>query len=79
VIWSASPSAANLRCGKANIAGLQLADVLAYPVRQAVLLEKRLISDPGDVFGKKVYEAARPKFNCQEWTGQVEGYGYKCL
>lgn len=64
---------------KANIAGLQLADVLAYPVRQAVLVEKRLIPDPGDVFGKKVYEAVRPKFNCQEWTGQVEGYGYKCL
>lgn len=68
-----------VRPKSANIAGLQLADVLAYPVRQAILVKKRLIPDPGDVFGKKVYEAARPKFNCQEWTGQVEGYGYKCL
>jgi hypothetical protein len=40
---------------------------------------KGSIPDPRDVFGKKVYEAARPNFNCQEWTGQVEGYGYKCL
>ena len=64
---------------KANIAGLQLADVLAYPVKQAVLLEKGLIADPGDVFGKKVYVAARTKFNCHESTGEVEGYGFKCL
>jgi uncharacterized protein DUF3800 len=64
---------------KANIAGLQLADVLAYPVRQAILIERRLIPDPGDVFGKKVFATAQPKFNCQEFTGQVEGYGYKCL
>lgn len=64
---------------KADIAGLQLADVLAYPVKQAILVQKGLIPDPGDVFGKKVYEVARKKFNCQEWTGQVEGYGFKCL
>ncbi|HJP90661.1 MAG TPA: DUF3800 domain-containing protein [Pyrinomonadaceae bacterium] len=63
----------------ANIAGLQLADVLAYPVRQAILVGKGSIPDPGNVFGKRMYEAARPKFNCQEWTGQVEGYGFKCL
>ncbi len=64
---------------KANIPGLQLADMLAYPVRQAILLDRGLIPHPGDVFGRRVYEAARLKFNCQESTGQVEGYGYKCL
>lgn len=64
---------------KADIAGLQLADVLAYPVKQAILVKKGLIPDPGDVFGKRLYEGARKKFNCQEWTGQVEGYGFKCL
>lgn len=68
-----------VRPKKADIAGLQLADVLAYPVRQAILVQKLLVPDPGDVFGKKIYEAARPKFNCQEWTGQVEGYGFKSL
>jgi hypothetical protein len=64
---------------KANVAGLQLADVLAHPVKQAILIEKGLIPDSGHVFGKQVYEAARSKFNCQESTGQVEGYGFKCL
>jgi len=68
-----------IRPKSANIAGLQLADVLAYPVRQAILADKGLIPDPGDVFGKRVYEAARPKYNCREGTGQVEGYGFKCL
>jgi hypothetical protein len=48
---------------KANIAGLQLADVLAYPIKQTLLLERGLISDPGDVFGKKIYGAVAAKFN----------------
>jgi len=68
-----------IRPKSTNIAGLQLADVLAYPVRQAVLLEKGLIKDPGDVFGKRIYEAAQRRFNCNEWSGEIEGYGYKCL
>lgn len=64
---------------KADIAGLQLADVLAYPVKQAILVQKGLIPDPGNVFGKKVYEVAQKKFNFREGTGQIEGYGFKCL
>ncbi len=64
---------------KANIAGLQLADVLAYPVKQALLVQKGLITDPGDVYGKKVYGAVAAKFNRNEWRGQVEGYGFKWL
>jgi hypothetical protein len=64
---------------KANIAGLQLADVLAYPVKQALLVQKGLIADPGDVYGKKIYGAVAAKFNRNEWRGQVEGYGYKWL
>lgn len=63
----------------ANIAGLQLADVLAYPVKQAILVGKGSVPYPGDVFGKRMYEAARSKFNCHEWTGQIEGYDFKCL
>lgn len=64
---------------RANIAGLQLADVLAYPVKQALLVEKNIIPDPGEVFGKKVYGAVRGKFNRNEWRGIVEGYGVKWL
>jgi len=64
---------------RANIAGLQLADILAYPVKQALLLKKRLIPDPGEVFGKTMYKAAAGSFNRNERGGQVEGYGFKWL
>lgn len=64
---------------RANIAGLQLADVLAYPVKQMLLAQKSLIVDPGEVFGKKVYGAGLPKFNRNEETGVVDGYGTKWL
>lgn len=59
----------------ANIVGLQLADVMAYPVKQAMLIEKGKISDPGDNFGKQIYEVAESKFNVNAWKSQVEGYG----
>ena len=64
-----------LRPKLANIAGLQLADVLAYPVKQACLIEKGLISDPGDIFGREVVKAVQTKFNVQERTREVNGYG----
>jgi hypothetical protein len=60
---------------RANIAGLQLADLLAHPVRQACLLEKQLVPDTGDVFGKEVFRVVQGKFNVNEWQGIVEGYG----
>ncbi len=59
----------------ANIAGLQLADLLAYPVKQACLVEHKFVSDPGQVFGKKLLEAVQDKFNRNLWTGEVWGYG----
>ena len=49
--------------------------MLAYPVKQACLVEKGLIADPGDVFGKAMLEAVGGKFNRNEWTGQLHGYG----
>lgn len=59
----------------ANIAGLQLADILAYPVKQAMLVEKGEIQDPGDNFGRRIYEVACAKFNENVPRGKVEGYG----
>ena len=59
----------------ANIAGLQLADLIAYPVKQSCLLEKGLIADPGDVFGKEVVKAIESKFNDHEGLRKVQGYG----
>lgn len=59
----------------ANIAGLQLADILAHPVKQACLMERQLIARTRGAFGEKVYDAARSKFNINEWRGQLSGYG----
>ena len=64
-----------LRSKIANIAGIQLADILAHPVKQALLLEKSKIIESRRTFGKQVYEAAKKKFNVNNRTGQVEGYG----
>jgi hypothetical protein len=59
----------------ANIPGLQLADVLAHPVKQSCLAEKGRVPPMGNVFGKKVLQAVAGKFSCCEGTGRVEGYG----
>jgi hypothetical protein len=64
-----------IRRKAANIAGLQLADLLAYPVRQTLLVQKGLIPDPGEVFGKLVMDAVKYKFNVNEATGRIRGYG----
>jgi len=59
----------------ANISGLQLADLLAYPVRQEILLEHGKIEDPGEVFGKRVCGTLAGKYNRHLSSGQVAGYG----
>ena len=64
-----------LRPKISNIAGLQLADMLAHPVKQDFLFEKGKITDPGESFGSHICEAVEGKFNLNVWRGQVEGYG----
>ena len=59
----------------ANIAGLQLADLLAHPVRAAILLEKGRIPGPLALFAGKILTAADAKFNRHVYDGRVEGYG----
>jgi len=59
----------------ANVAGLQLADLLAHPVRLAILIGKGEIRGPQSVFGERVMGIVRPKFNCHLYDGRVEGYG----
>jgi len=53
----------------ANIAGLQLADIFAHPVKQMMLIEKAYMDDPGDNFGKQIYNKAESKFNRNSQTG----------
>lgn len=59
----------------ANIAGLQLADVLSNPVRRGILLEMGEIADEPSRFAAQMIEVAEHKFNRHLYTGQVWGYG----
>lgn len=62
-----------------NIAGLQLADILAHPVKQHCLAEKGRIEGRCDSFGLKICAAVSEKFNINEMTGEAWGYGKKIL
>lgn len=59
----------------ANIAGLQLSDLLGHPVKQWVLREKNLIDTVEPPFVALLMQAVRPKFNCHLYTNAVENYG----
>ena len=59
----------------ANIAGLQLSDLLAHPSKQEILIEERRIDDPGDNFGKQICHCIQAKYNQQVYQGRIRGYG----
>lgn len=59
----------------ANVAGLQLADILAFPCKQDILLENGKIDRYYGKFGKKILTVAQKKYNLRYMTGQVKGYG----
>jgi hypothetical protein len=56
------------------IAGLELADLLAYPFKREMIAERRGEGLPED-FGSALLDAARPKMNCQAYTRRIAGYG----
>lgn len=59
-----------------NIQGLQLADLLAHPLRDEILVEKGCIPDDyKNIFGKKVCEIMKSKYNRRYATGKIAGYG----
>jgi hypothetical protein len=59
----------------ANIAGLQLADILAHPVRQAILREMGHLAEPAAPFDARLMPVIEQKFNRHLFDGRVEGYG----
>lgn len=59
----------------ANIAGLQLCDLLAYPSKQDILVEESRIDELGDNFGRQVINCIDTKYNRQVYQGKVRGYG----
>jgi hypothetical protein len=57
-----------------DIAGLQLADLLAYPLKREIVAEQRG-KLPRHDFSARLLEAARPKMSCRPGGGSVSGYG----
>jgi hypothetical protein len=65
---------------KANVAGLQLADLIAHPSRREVLLEHRLIEDDRRIFGDEICAILRKsKYHRHARTGQIAEFGTKLL
>ncbi len=63
----------------ANIAGLQLADILAHPWKMACLIEKKLVPDTIGPFGNSLLTITEGKLNQNASRGKVWGYGKVCL
>ena len=59
----------------ANIAGLQLADLLAHPVRQSILRDEGHLAEPEAPFDARLMPVIESKFNRQLYDGRVQGYG----
>ncbi|MCC6489348.1 MAG: DUF3800 domain-containing protein [Candidatus Hydrogenedentes bacterium] len=64
-----------LKSKQANIAGLQLADLLAHPVRQSMLLERGRVPGPLGRFAEKLMPVIETKFNRHLYKDRVRGYG----
>jgi hypothetical protein len=65
---------------RANIPGLQLADIIAHPSRQEVLIDNKLLHDDRFTFGKRICEILRrDKYLRDPRTGDISGYGKKLL
>ncbi len=69
-----------LKLKSANVAGIQLADLIAHPSRREVLIEKQLLVDARDIFGDQICAILRQsKYHRNRKTGQIDGYGKKLL
>lgn len=58
-----------------NIAGLQVADMLAHPVMRDVLLDRGRVNSLDGDFAARIIEVARAKYNRQRYKGTIRGYG----
>lgn len=64
-----------LKTKSANIAGLQLADLLGHPVRLMVVRERKLTDIPAAPFAERLLATVSEKFNRHLYEGRLEGYG----
>ena len=59
----------------ANVTGLQVADLLAYPCRMELLYVKGKVASPGGSYGQQLCKAVDSKYNRHLYNGKVDGYG----
>jgi hypothetical protein len=72
------PNELKLKPKKANIVGLQLADLIANPSCKELICGKNnevMVA----AFGKRVCELLKPKYLCHPGTGKIPGWGTKWL
>jgi hypothetical protein len=67
-----------LRRKEANIAALQIADLLAHPAHRAYKFEKLGMPQPED-YGTTLASILRKQTYHRSWFGRIEGYGRKWL
>jgi hypothetical protein len=60
---------------EADIAGLQLADLLAHPLTRDVLCVFGKARDRGSTFAEDIVKTVTPKYNRQIYQNRIEGYG----
>jgi len=58
-----------------NIAGLQLADLLAHPCKVEILYEHKHLKKWDGEYEKKICSCAKKKYNKHIFDGHIEGYG----
>jgi hypothetical protein len=66
---------AKLKRKSENVAGLQLADLLARAIRDDILIEQRRPVDRMGAFDARLLDAVRLKYNRHLYSGRIEGYG----
>lgn len=64
-----------LRKKEQNVAGLQVADLLAHPCKQDILLDHHQIETYYGKFGRKLLDIAKTKYNKWAQRNKVDGYG----
>lgn len=60
---------------KHNIAGLQIADLLANPCKKEVLYEEGRTHKPSSPFANRILATIKSKYNSHLYNGRIKGYG----
>lgn len=68
-----------LKTKEAGIVGLELADMLAVPMKFFILNEYGRIDDLKDNFTKTVIDITKCKIHKNPFTGQIKGFGIKLI